>query len=796
MAFPRRTTTEETSRPKNHLNSHIKSNVRVKSGVRDRSKHNDSVLSHNSKNYDLKAHPFGLMDKHRGHPTITSLLEENQVLHNHLKFYNQKLTRMIDYRGYSETMDRIRTGKKSATTAKEKKIKNLQREIQNNEKHLAIQLEDVRRTESKRDRLTNPSYLADINRDISDITHEINAVKKEIHGIEVENRKENKGVKDKSRARQNPGSSHIAALLKEIDLVSRKNQDLRHAIEEGATHIETQNQYYEDSVAKKEKDVREAMDKVGIAVETDHTREYKMLLKAIEEYNSDTIKVDKRHEKAIKTHQKELEEITLGYEIVHKQVEELNNAIEKQIADIMEMIEIAKLSQSPHGMKILDRIKDGLHPGEEESRDPRHHQDSHTEYSNPFGQKYTRLDKPSHSHISHQGGGYNNDAIPYRSDAKLVQRPQFEYREELPSTNQSGIRRQEDYVTQGDSQRLLEEKMRKLDQKTSPRFVDNESKSHAQNTSRKDEPSKSHSPQPDRKIPEHKPKHQEDEIDWLGNNQSTSKPVEPSKKSPFAGKFTASNDKVKPSTLDPKLSDLKNSDVRITEQKKPNEELSVPDYSKKKPATPSKDPDLDMILGDPAFADPPKKDPTPPAVVQPAQPATAGPKTLPTQPGPKPVTIGGPKPVTMGGPKPVKMVVTPNQTNPSQPKPGQVLPTATVKDPMAGIQDIDEEIKPIKPVVKEEKPKKDLDFDGFGDDDDKPAKKKDVKKGDDPFGFLGDEKPAPKAKKADSDIFGDDIFGDDKKKAKPAPQPVTVKPQPAAKPIVNLTHEGRKEAKR
>lgn len=744
-------------------------------------------MSQNSRQQDLKSHPLGLMDKHRGHPTVASLLEENQALHNHLKYYNHKLTRMIDYRGYSETMERVRTGKKSAMTEKDKRMRNLLKEAQNNEKHLAIQMSDIRRMDSKRDRLTNPSHLADINRDIMEIGNEIAAVKKEIHNVEVENKKETRGTKDKYRSKKGSGSAQISSLLKEIDLVSRKNQDIRQAIDEGTGHIDTQNEYYDDKVAKKEREVKEQMDKVGVAVETDYTREYKLLQKAIEDYKQDTQKLEKRHDKGVKMHQKELEEITLGYEIIQRQVDELNLVIEKQVSDLYDMIELAKTSQSPHGMKILDRIKDGIsgNMSQDESREERR--------EDPFGNKYSRLSRPSYSN------GEQGSRVSGRVEV-MPDRPRIDYRDEV-STMQRGSSNFRDSKPrygelEDDEQRLLEEKMNRLDEKRRLSADKSRLSSHSPQPMR----NKSAAPEPERRDPVMVTKPRDDEMDWLGTGKAETKrdpSPEPAKKSPFGPKFKIENNKSRDLEAEKRLADLKNSEVRITEERKMNEELSVPDMSKRHKSQVSVDPDLDMILGDPAFQDNPKQETTP----KPVNPGQSGPKTLPTQITPKPV-IGGPgRPINIGGPKPVVSVNNPGQTKPVM---TTTKPVVVQGDPLAGLVDLDEVPSKQtnglgKPRV-QEVPKKSIDFDGFGDDDDEPKPKMSKKKNDDPFGFLEDDTDkTKKVKDADSDIFGDhkddDIFGDARKKnaAKPTitqskPVVTTAKKQETVKPQVSFDH--------
>ena len=116
------------------------------------------------------------------------LMNDNKELNEELRGFNKKLSRMIDYKGFSKLLNRIKEGKpvEFRNRPKSTKIRTLNREIQNNEEVLKMKKVDLKRLLNKRKRLLDPIYLTDINRDIIDHERKIKQFKKDIHHIEIE----------------------------------------------------------------------------------------------------------------------------------------------------------------------------------------------------------------------------------------------------------------------------------------------------------------------------------------------------------------------------------------------------------------------------------------------------------------------------------------------------------------------------------------------------------------------------------------------------------------------------------
>ena len=115
-------------------------------------------------------------------------MDDNKELNEELRGFNKKLSRMIDYKGFSKLLSRIKEGKpvEFKNRPKSTKMRTLDREIHNNEEVLKMKKVDLKRLLNKRKRLLDPIYLTDINRDIIDHERKIKQFKKDIHHIETE----------------------------------------------------------------------------------------------------------------------------------------------------------------------------------------------------------------------------------------------------------------------------------------------------------------------------------------------------------------------------------------------------------------------------------------------------------------------------------------------------------------------------------------------------------------------------------------------------------------------------------
>lgn len=746
---------------------------RVKSGQKERSKNNDSVLSQGSK----VTNTLALLDKHRGHPTIASLLEENQAMHNQLKYYNQKLTRMIDYRGFTDTVQRVRTGKKSAPSAKEIRVKNLQKEFMNNEKHLKIQMEDLKRLEAKKDKILHPNYMTDISREIDYMTQVIQQYKKEIHDLEVANRKETRsGLKEKyggGAISKKPGEGapdiQIAAVMKEIEILTRKNEELREHIEHASKHITRQGEHLDGDILKKETELKAQMEKFGMVQVTESIKEYKELQQAVMSFKEDDEKLAKKAEKSMKAYQKELEEIVQAHDTLQMQILQMEANIEKQTAELLEAIEVAKVSQSAHGVKILDRIREGIAPG--------HIPAPFTDGDRNSTQDPPALpNQPQHSipEPSNQGNGRNTPKEPKKLSED---RPNHQGQNGVFMTKaedskpSSAIKPSKNLSASGSAEKLVsnqkpssqkqEEQFDWLGtgSQTNQQSKDQKPQAHLKDGNNRDQLSQSALKSP------------------LGHNQA---------KVPEESRELHKNGSQ--SQLKQSQKSLNQSAVEATKQSNQTQTNLQPDTKPSKPSQPSEnpaiDPDLAFMFDDPAF-----KPTEPKTAVNQNPPKPAQPQALKPAAGipSKPVAIakpGPPRPLGPGGPVKLPTQGPAAQTNAATSSPQQLI-------------DLDD-VAPLKPAATNKpnttsKPRvDDDDFDGFGGDE--PVKNITKPNKADPFDFLAEDKgpnkgpSAPKGasvppkldateKKPPKGDDLDDLFAPDTK-SKPKPADV-LKPQPA-----------------
>ena len=741
--------------------------------IQSGNKHNESALSYLSNRPTLQS----ILDKHRGPPTIISLLDENQALHNQLKYYNQKLTRMIDYRGFSEAVTRVRTGKKSRMSSRDLKLSHLKKEIVNNDKQIKIQKEDLKMIEAKRDRLVNPAFLVELNNKIEQRKRDIHELKKEIHDIEVENKKELRlGNRDKKKQRRRgeTNGNHISALLKEIELVNRKNQDMMKQIEEGRRHIIEQGEYLQDKVTKKLNDLRNQMNKAGLVEDNEYTIEYKKIEKELNEFNEDELKIDSRYEKSIKMQKKELEEATLEHEMVLMKVEEMSKAIEKQTGELLEMIQQAKMSQSPHGVKILDRIKEGIEPSVDVSRniDDRGNRDT-----NPLDTKYSRLSNPtSHRHVEEKqilGGKMDSNDNHHRASDNHVSTDRHIDNDNMHRDNENSKR-----DTEERPKSILKDASRDKLPTTSPDNMRDSSGKIKTGVSFEenaiDKTNRTQSKSPDKNKDGFSLEDEKDNFKGFGEEEDVKKPNKPDffKKNPLSSVKVSENNK--------SSTDMKQSGVKITEnlQKKeddigknatlkPNEQNN----QKQKSDEEKKNKQEEDILGLDFFPNDENKD----KKEEEKKPSIASIKPI-VKPGQGPIRMipnnkpgiikpGGPikLPQTIPNKQPIK--ITNNQ------------PAVNKIDDIDEIIDIDANNNSKKDIITNKKPviideDDDDDFNGFGSDipNDKNKNKTSTKK--DVFAFLEEEDNKDKAKKpvvnAPKDTKKqskkddlDDMFGDD-----------------------------------
>lgn len=172
---------------------------------------------------------------HRGFPSLMDLMNENKSLNEELRGYNKKLSRMIDYKGFSKLLSRIKKGK--AVEFKHRpvsaKIRTLKKECDNNQSVLDQKKLELKRLGGKKKRLLNPIYITDINREIIQCERKIKNMKKEIHHIEITSKRDGKRVvKLHENIRSADSSIAINALINELDLVARNNYEVTDKIEE------------------------------------------------------------------------------------------------------------------------------------------------------------------------------------------------------------------------------------------------------------------------------------------------------------------------------------------------------------------------------------------------------------------------------------------------------------------------------------------------------------------------------------------------------------------------------------
>lgn len=172
----------------------------------------------------------------KGFPTLFDLMKQNKSLHETLKQYNKKLSHMIDYKGFSKLVSKIKKGgsesefKNRPITAKNRV---LGKEVSNNEEVIKIKMVEAQRLENKKNRLLNPIYMTEVNREIISFEKEIKELRKEIHHLEIESKKEGKiVVRLNKKFEETEQAVHITSLINEIDLLVRANYEANSKIED------------------------------------------------------------------------------------------------------------------------------------------------------------------------------------------------------------------------------------------------------------------------------------------------------------------------------------------------------------------------------------------------------------------------------------------------------------------------------------------------------------------------------------------------------------------------------------
>lgn len=172
----------------------------------------------------------------KGFPTLFDLMKQNKNLHETLKQYNKKLSHMIDYKGFSKLVNKIKKGgsesefKNRPVTAKNRV---LGKEVSNNEEVIKIKMIEAQRLENKKNRLLNPIYMTEVNREIIQYEKEIKELRKEIHHLEIESKKEGKiVVRLNKKNEETEQAVHINTLINEIDLLVRANYEINSKMED------------------------------------------------------------------------------------------------------------------------------------------------------------------------------------------------------------------------------------------------------------------------------------------------------------------------------------------------------------------------------------------------------------------------------------------------------------------------------------------------------------------------------------------------------------------------------------
>lgn len=338
-----------------------------KNSFRISSNSNKSKINHESSRLTSARSKLSVRAFKQGFPSLIDLIAENKALHQELRDYNQKLSRMIDYKGFSKLVNRIKHGKpvEFKNRPVSAKVRTLENEINNNLEAIKLKKEDLKRLGMKKKKLLNPIYLTDINREIVEYERKIKNMKKDISHIDAESKKEGKQVaRLNTNIHQADSVLAINSLIGELDLFVRSNYEITSKIDEYKLQKVEQDKLV-DKIKTKHDELQAKLDKLGYVKDTPLILEYKRI-KAEYDKKAQYIRIiENKNEKQMKIKKRDLEEKVLENNILEDRIKNQEELISEQRQRLLDLIEIAKHNQSQHGKMLLERFKQGIELDEE-----------------------------------------------------------------------------------------------------------------------------------------------------------------------------------------------------------------------------------------------------------------------------------------------------------------------------------------------------------------------------------------------------------------------------------------------
>ena len=294
-------------------------------------------------------------------PNLFDLMKANKDLHQEQKNMNQKLSRMIDVKGFTKLQSKLREGKKTwkdrPTSAK---CVTLNREIDNSKKQAQIKKDELQKLLDKRGKIINPIYMTDLNKEILNFHKMIKLIKKEVHDLDIQSQiKAKKAVVIQSDERARDTYNEISEQLRDIDVWNNKNLELKSGMEHSMDLKEKQDRMVGELEDKINEICNDANDQ-GYVEDNTLIVKYKDLETKINKLMQHNRLLESKWEVTYNAKEKEWVDYSIRTEKKMDDVVEKEEYLKNQRGDLIELIEIAKQNQKPHVLELLDKIRNGI----------------------------------------------------------------------------------------------------------------------------------------------------------------------------------------------------------------------------------------------------------------------------------------------------------------------------------------------------------------------------------------------------------------------------------------------------
>ena len=265
--------------------------------------------------------------------SIMAVVEENKQLFEELKHVNDKLTTLIEEKGYQNQLEKIR---ENNTEFKYRpvnvKVTTYDKEIKNNQKIIEVLTRELNLYKDTVKKLDSTELLNDLNRRISNYNNNIKTAKASIYQLQVDYKKNETALKNKDL--EDKKAIDFKKLMMELDSYMTKNTELNEKIQKLET-LKAELLSDADTIQKEQKQVRKKLEDNNLTnFDENIVQKHKNLLNIKKRWDSHIVMHEKNIDLKLKFAEKDTEQYDKEIEELKAKIEAHDNILQKQASGI------------------------------------------------------------------------------------------------------------------------------------------------------------------------------------------------------------------------------------------------------------------------------------------------------------------------------------------------------------------------------------------------------------------------------------------------------------------------------